>query len=465
MSIPVVQAPPIVGSLFPMLRDPVRLLVEGYRSCGEVFRLDVLNRHFIVMAGVEANRFMIRREREYLKVGPIFGGFGLELGGELFLASADGETHERLRRIQTPSYSDTHLKSRTTDVVARLQQRLCALRVGQRIDVQRLFQLVLAEQVGLLLHNHADLAFILDDLIRVFRTALSVKVMRQWPPAMLHWPAYRRSKARILEHAAEIAAEHRSNPSADRSDLVDDILAAVNRNDTIGEENIRLLTLGPLFGGIDTASNTSAIALYNILARPDVKARVMREVNDIFAGNPTLDWDAFKEMPALRGAIMETLRMYPVAYLASRYVAKSFEFAGHTIEAGENLFVATAVPHFLPEFYPEPHRFDIDRFGTDRREHAKPGAFAPFGTGVHSCLGARFAQAQMQVTLATMLHLLDFEIDPPDYELRVKSNPVTMPDGFVVRVQSVREMNARPVDPWPAFSVEPRRGWLGRFMS
>lgn len=161
---------------------------------------------------------------------------------------------------------------------------------------------------------------------------------------------------------------------------------------------------------------------------------------------------------------METLRMYPVVYLASRYVAKSFEFAGQTIAAGENLFVATVVPHYLPELYPDPQRFDIDRFGPDRREHAKPGAFAPFGTGVHSCLGARFAQAQMQVTLATMLHQLDLSIDPPDYQLRVKSNPVTMPDGFVVRVQSVRETNARPAAPWPGFSVEPRRGLLGRFM-
>ncbi|MFT5680593.1 MAG: cytochrome P450 [Myxococcota bacterium] len=444
-----------------MLRDPVRFLVENHQQCGPVFRLRVLNRRFVVMAGVEANRFMLRHERDHLQSGPVFGGFGSELGGELFLASADGKTHQRLRRIQTNSYSASHLEKRVPEMVLGLGRRLGALQEGQRLDVQRLFQLILAEQVGLLLHNDGELAYILDDLIRVFRIALSVKVMQQWPPAILHWPAYRRSKARILAHAEKVAAQHRATPGEGRNDLVDDILAAVSRNDTIQEENVRLLTLGPLFGGIDTASNTSAFALYNVLARPEVRTRVMEEVRTVFADGPVPSWESFQKMTALRGAIMETLRMYPVAYLASRHVASSFTFGGHHIAAGEKLFVATAVPHFLPEYYPEPHHFDIDRYGPTRREHAKPGTFAPFGAGVHSCLGARFAQSQMLVTLATVLHRLDLEIDPPDYTLRVKSNPVTMPAGLVVRVGAVNA-GSEPPDPWPAFSIDAKRRWFSR---
>jgi cytochrome P450 len=456
-SMPVAPGAPLVGSLGPMLRDPIAHLVKAYQARGQVYRLKVLNRQFVVMAGTEANQFMIRHEREFLQNGPIFGGFGAELGGELFLASADGDTHKQLRRIQTPSYSANHLETRVPEVIAGLRKRLGALKVGQRLDVQRLFQLLMAEQVGLLLHNDGELAQILDDLIRVFRTALSVTVMRQWPPALLRWPAYRRSRERILAHATKVATWHRDNPSADRSDLVDDIIAAVGRGDTIREENVRLLTLGPLFGGIDTASNTSAIALYNILARPEVRERVMAEVRTAFATSQTPGWDAFKDLTALRGAMMETLRMYPVAYLASRHVAKGFDFAGHRIEAGEHLFVATAVPHFLPEYFPNPDKFDIDRYTPERREHARPGAFAPFGTGVHSCLGARFAQSQMMVTLATLLHVLDLQIDPPDYTLRVKSNPVTMPDGLAVKVRGVNVAGDEPVLPWPAFSIDARR--------
>ena len=130
--------------------------------------------------------------------------------------------------------------------------------------------------------------------------------------------------------------------------------------------------------------------------------------------------------------------------------------------AGERLFVATAVPHFLPELYPDPHVFDIDRYGPDRREHVQRGAFAPFGAGVHACLGARFAQSQMLVTLATLLRLLDLEIDPPSYRLRVRSNPVTMPVGLAVRVRGVDAGARAEGGPWPGFRVDARRGMWDR---
>lgn len=448
-SLPLAPGLWLIGSLGPMLRDPLGFLVDAYRRCGPVFRLRVLNRRFVVIAGVDANSFMVRHEREFLRNGPIFGGFGAELGGELFLAAADGDTHKQLRKIQAKSYSNSHIESRVPEVIVGMRRRLAALRPGQRLDVQRLFQLLLAEQVGLVLHNHADLAEVLDDLIRVFRVALTVKVMKRWPPAMLHWPAYQRSRRRILAHAERVLAEH---PSAAGNDLVDDILAALARKQLVREQNLPLLTLGPLFGGIDTASNTSAFVLYNILSRPAVRARVMQEVEAVFAAGPTPSWAAFQQATTLRGAMMETLRMFPAAYLSVRHVANSFEFAGHRIDAGEQLFVATAVPHFLPEYFPDPSTFDVDRYGSDRHEHAQPGAFAPFGTGVHACLGARFAQSQMIVTIATLLHDLELDIDPPDYRLRVKSNPVTMPDGLAVRVRSTK-LDADEGSSWPAFDI------------
>jgi cytochrome P450 len=265
---------------------------------------------------------------------------------------------------------------------------------------------------------------------------------------MLHWPAYQRSRRRILAHVQRVIAEH---PSAAGNDLVDDILVALENEQLVREEHLPLLTLGPLFGGIDTASATSAFVLYNILSRPCLRTRVMQEVDAVFADEATPSWTAFQQATVLRGAMMETLRMLPAAYLSFRHVAKSFEFAGHRIDAGEQLFVATAVTHFLPEHFPDPLTFDIDRYGADRHEHAQPGAFAPFGTGVHACLGARFAQSQMIVTLATLLHELDLELDPPDYRLRVKSSPASMPDGLVVKVRGTK------LDPgearWPAFDI------------
>ena len=61
---PRAPGPPLVGSLVPMVRDPVRFLVDSYRECGPVFRLNVLGRRFVVLAGVDANQFVTRNERD-----------------------------------------------------------------------------------------------------------------------------------------------------------------------------------------------------------------------------------------------------------------------------------------------------------------------------------------------------------------------------------------------------------------
>ena len=85
--------------------------------------------------------------------------------------------------------------------------------------------------------------------------------------------------------------------------------------------------------------------------------------------------------------------------------------------------MATTVPHYLPEYFPQPERFDIDRYLPERNEHRQPGAYAPFGLGPHRCLGNGFAEVQIAVTLATIMHNVELVLDPPDYELQINPAP------------------------------------------
>jgi len=73
------------------------------------------------------------------------------------------------------------------------------------------------------------------------------------------------------------------------------------------------------------------------------------------------------------------------------------------------------VPHFLEELYPYPIQFDIDRFRVPRNEHRQRGAYAPFGLGDHTCLGAGIAEVQLIVKMAKLLSLYTMQFDPPGY--------------------------------------------------
>lgn len=172
--------------------------------------------------------------------------------------------------------------------------------------------------------------------------------------------------------------------------------------------------------------STCAFMVYAVLKHPDVFQKVRREADRLFAdGEPTLD--GLREMDATHRAAMETMRMWPIAPLLFRTVTNAFEFGGHRIEAGQNVVIATTVPHYLPGCFPDPHRFDIDRYTPERAEHRRPENYAPFGLGNHRCLGNGFAEIQIATTMATLFHDLDLSLVPPGYTLKTTQVPLPSP--------------------------------------
>ena len=121
-------------------------------------------------------------------------------------------------------------------------------------------------------------------------------------------------------------------------------------------------------------------------------------------------------------------------------MVNAFDFGGYRIPAGGTVCLPFPATHGLPECFPEPERFDIDRYLPGREEHRQPGAYAPFALGLHRCLGSGFAEAQLALTLATLLRHADFELDPPGYEMKL-AHPrfLTAPHkSFRVRMASRR---------------------------
>ena len=94
----------------------------------------------------------------------------------------------------------------------------------------------------------------------------------------------------------------------------------------------------------------------------------------------------------------------------------------------------------MEEHFPEPGRFDIDRYLPERAEHRPAGVYAPFGLGLHRCLGAGMAEMQIALTVAALFHEAEFELDPPGYEMRYQRQvPLMFPHKcFRFRVTSRR---------------------------
>jgi len=438
-----VRGIPVIGSALAMAKDPARFFVDCYRKYGPVFRIQILGNTYTVLAGAEAATFMgTRQGRDSLRSKEFWQGLVDEWGAQRTLTGVDGEMHQKLRTVMRHGYSRESVRGRYDELVAITDSVIARdWPVGSMVPVLQAMQYIVTEQLGAMLTGTSPREYV-TDIRTTILYILNVLVTRQRPRFYLRDPRYKRAKARVTELGRRMIAEyHAGKASRDpaRRNLVDDIMEAHERDpDLMPESDLILSLTGPFVAGLDTVANTTAAFVYAVLKHPDVLERVRNEADALFSQG-SIDEADLKRVPSIEGAVMEAMRLYPIAVAQMRTATRDFEFAGHQIRENELLFVATSVPHFMEEYFPQPEKFDIDRYQKPRAEHLQSGAYSPYGRGPHTCLGKTLAEVQMTLTLARLFHLLDLGLEPPGYVLQRKTLPTPGPSmKFKVRVKQRR---------------------------
>jgi len=440
---PLVDGPPLIGNTIDMARDPAQFFLRSYRRYGPAYRIRVLGRTQTVLAGPEAALFMGTAEgRDSLRSKEFWGGLVREYGAARTLTGEDGETHKELRAIMRRGYSRAAIAGRYDEVLDITEAAIDRdWKPGTKVPVVPAMQYLVVDQLGTLLTGQAPTEYVED--IRLFITyILNILVTKQRPSLLLRDPRYRRAKRRVNELGQGMIAARRGQPPAtdDARTLIDDIMIAhAERPDLIPDSDLVLSLTGPYVAGLDTVANTLAATVYAVLRHPEVRQRVIAESDALFAGGTIDDSTLTRSIPAVTGAISESMRLYPIAVAQMRTATRDFVFADTQIKADEMVYVATSVPHFMSEFYPDPHAFDIDRYAKPRAEDRAPGAYSPFGRGPHLCLGKSLAEVQMALTIATLFHRRQLALPSPDYRLKTSTAPTPGPArSFAVRVLGAR---------------------------
>jgi cytochrome P450 len=427
---------PLVGHAYGMAKDPFGHLYRKYREMGPIYRIELVNRRFTVLAGPEANRFFARKSGELFLSEGFWDRFAREVGASEFLINADGETHQRLRRAMKRGFSRDAIVDRLPEVVSLTREIVRQIDDRRPVWVVRLMQRLITQQLGALLCNvRSDDYF--DDLRIFINTILNVTVIRRWPRLMLYRPSYRRAHRRVYGFARDVIAVHQSTRRV-RPDIIDDLVAAYQSGEIYQTEaELLIAVIGPFLAGMDTVANTLAFMLHALLEHPAALERVRRESAMLLDGAPTMA--KLKRCLALQGALRETLRLYPAGPVILRTARKSFDFHGYRVDEGELVMIAITVPHRMSEFHDNPADFDIDRATGDHGEYRASGAFAPFGLGTHACLGSNLGEILMMITMATLVHDHRIRMHPAHYRLTVSVNPVPTPSHFRIRVLPASE--------------------------
>ena len=144
------------------------------------------------------------------------------------------------------------------------------------------------------------------------------------------------------------------------------------------------------------------------------------EVDEVLQGRAVTLQD-LQKLPYTEMVIKETLRMYPPAYaLSARVPTENITVLGQTITPRQAAMVSPYAMHHNPRYWPEPERFDPERFSSEQERARHKYAYIPFGAGSRVCIGNVFAMMEAQLLLATMMQHYDFTLDPTQ---RVEYDP------------------------------------------
>ncbi|XP_037077825.1 cytochrome P450 9e2-like [Pollicipes pollicipes] len=161
-----------------------------------------------------------------------------------------------------------------------------------------------------------------------------------------------------------------------------------------------------LIVGYDTTASLLAFAAYCLATSPDVQNAAHREIDDVLQRHDgQLTYDAVAEMTYLDRVLSETLRLYPPAIRMERQCSRDYTLPDTNVHIPRGTTVQMPILniHRDPEHYPDPLRFDPDRFLPEAKEERHPCAFVPFGSGPRNCIAMRFALFEAKVALIAVL--------------------------------------------------------------
>ncbi|EAT37908.2 AAEL010158-PA [Aedes aegypti] len=161
--------------------------------------------------------------------------------------------------------------------------------------------------------------------------------------------------------------------------------------------------------GYETSSTVMMFCLYELSLQEDIQRRARENVITAVSRHGGLNYDALMDMGYLDQCV-ETMRKYPPAGNLGRCVTKDYNIPNTniTLRKGLNVVIPVHGIHHDAEYYPDPERFDPERFSAEESTKRLPFTFMPFGEGPRNCIAARFGMLMAKVGVASMLMRFQF---------------------------------------------------------
>ncbi len=393
-----------LGALRAMIRERSVLAAFSafHDALGDTFRLQLPGFHPVVLVGPEANEWVLVEAREHLRWRSDTDPIAQLLRDGLLVT--DGPIHDEPRAVMNPALYKPALPAyvdamvRGTDAVVRrwdTWQRVDLLDEMRKIALLIVYDTLFMDNVS------PEMDRLWDSILRLLRY-ISPGLWMIWANAPQR--GYEAARRQVDDNLYAVLRRRRATLTDDQHDLVALLLRAGYGDDLIRDQMMTMVVAGH-----DTTTALLAWVWVMLGQHPDVMARAKTEIDDVLGDQPPTI-DGLRRLTYLDQVIKETLRLYPPAHLGSRIATADLEYAGYPIAAGSRVIYSIYLTHRLPRLWPDPHRFDPERWANGYR----PAKFTylPFGGGPRLCIGASFGEHMAAIVLARTLQLADVTVQP-----------------------------------------------------
>jgi cytochrome P450 len=410
------------------VRRPLDTLLGWRRRYGDVFTIRLLVFGTgVYVADPDEIKSMFTGDQSDLLAGEANAPLSVVLGSHSVLV-LDGPEHLRQRKLLLPPFQGAHVKA-FRDVIREVAEaEVARWREGAEFPMRErmralTFEVICRAVFGVT--ERARVERLRSALLRVVDLGAFMLVperLRQARIGRLGPGAYfeRRIAAADALLYEEIARRRAEADLDERTDVLSLLLRARDEDgEPMSDVELRDELFTMLAAGHETTATGLAFAFELLLRHPETLARLRDE---IASGD-----DAY-----LDAVCTETLRVRPVIDAAERTLTRPRVVGGYELPAGIRVYPGIALVHHRADLYPEPERFNPERFLDGR---ASSYAWLPFGGGIRRCIGAALAQAEMAEVIRVVCERVDLEpVRPEPDPVELKGITLAPKHGAPVRV-------------------------------
>ena len=366
------------------------------------------------------------------------------------LITSDDPIHIRQRRIAAPAFHRQRIAAYGDQIVAcaatqnaRWQSRrnpeapidiaAASMELSLEIVARTLFDTEVTEDI----RRINDEVNTIMDLYNFIVAFPRIELFMHLPiPGIMK---FRRSKARLDAVVDRLIREHKEATAAGKPDPGDLLSMLLSSRDEqadaqgnftgMSDDQVRDEVLTIFLAGYETVANGLTWTWYLLSQNPEVEAKLHAELDAVLGTGASRRPATLADYPSLKyteQVFAESMRLYPPAWAMGRMSTKPVQLGPYNIPPGAHFFFSQYMMARTEEYFPDPLRFDPDRFTAENKAKRPKYTYFPFGGGSRQCIGESFAWMEGVFSIATLAQswrLAYASTAPPEVQAKITLRP------------------------------------------